>query len=197
MIVHINGKNSASGLYLREIELQCMIASYAYNRLKSYADFQFDKTIKNENRPKTPVEVFADCSTFLSAVGIIVKIIFNDGGRAKKELKETVRHRSRILQDLLPKLTSIKNLAERNSFEHIDERYDVEFQKNEDAEYVWFNISSQEQDDVITLKRFNPETMEISYLESSLNMKKCYEEVQEILNIVENLHNRIRTKLVP
>lgn len=178
----IHGENSASELYLWELTIQCDIAELAFKRLQEYSRIQLSKEYSSTTpHPKNPIEVLYDCSTFLSAAGIIAKIL-----SAKKGLPAD---RSNALRSILgiDELKNLCNLAVRNSFEHIDERLDRLLKESPSERFISTHMSSKEPGTGMILKHFNPNKLTLSYLGEELDLEGCHSEITDIQKKTPNL----------
>lgn len=201
LTVTIQGKNSAAALYLWELTIQCQIAEYAFARLKEEGRVQVTRDYSSPHPyPETAIELFADCSAFLSASGIVAKILFASiDTKASKHDHNSPRalaaRRSTALRELLQleDLPFLRSLCVRNSFEHIDERLDRLLKENPSQQYVWLHLSRDEPPAGLVLKRFNPNTLHLSYLDNELNLGGCYSDILRIRGQLNGAYDRVRT----
>ena len=119
----MSGENAASDAFLVELTTQYLLARYAYERLSEQARCEIERDFNSSKpRPKNPPELLADCSVFLSAAGVIAKILF------PKEKNRTTVMRGARLRALLEfergDLPTLASLDIQNSFEHINKELD-------------------------------------------------------------------------
>ena len=175
----IHGPSAASAVVVWELTIQCQIADAAYRRLEEYARVQLTRDyFSAAPHPKTVVDFFSDCAVFLSAAGVISKIVFPRGRRPTK----TAVVRSRKLKDFLgvSDLPILRDLGLRNAFEHIDERLDEEIEKNPDGVFVQYHIARTAPPAGLILKRFDPKTKTLSYLGTALALDSCFSEIKQV-----------------
>lgn len=199
----ISGENSAASLYIWELALQCRIAEHAFARLQEYARVQVVRDYSNSHpHAETAVELLADCSTFLSAAGVIAKLMFSgaDAGperlRANRSLAVAAK-RSAALRELLliDQLPSLRSLGVRNAFEHVDERLDRMLQENRSDKFVWMHLGRDTPPPGLVLKRLDPHTLQLSYLDVALNLRECHTEIQMINSHLGAAHEKVRSSV--
>lgn len=196
----VNGENSAASLYLWELTIQCQIAELAFARLKEQARVHVERDYKSRRpHPETAIELFADCSAFLSASGIVAKILFTgmDVMRSKVQRNPVLAvaaRRSAALRELLnlADLPSLRSLGVRNAFEHIDERLDRLLRENPSGPFVWLHLTRDEPAHKNVLKRFNPKTLMLGYLDDELDLAACHLEIICIRERLNVSYDRVR-----
>ncbi|WP_155006060.1 hypothetical protein [Pelobacter seleniigenes] len=200
----IHGENAVASLYLWELVIQCQVAEYAYKRLKEQSRIDIERDF-NSTWPhsQTAVEIFADCSAFLSATSIVSKIIFSgiDTNKPKGTNGSTENFHSKrscALRKLLKidNLPTLHSLGVRNSFEHIDERLDRLFREQPSGDFTWIHLTRHEPPTGLVLKRFDPNQMKICYLDQELDIATCFKEL-EIVKSKANASHRLIRKYEP
>lgn len=200
LTLSFSGENSAASLYLWELTIQCQIASYAFERLKENARIDIERDYDSP-RPhaKSAVELLADCSAFLSASGIVAKILFAGADAKNSKLKRNpmlamAAKRSAALRKLMnvENLPSLRLLGVRNAFEHIDERLDRLLRDKTSERLVWVHLSRRAPPPGIVLKRFDPNTLKLSYLNDELDIAACNTEVSRVQEQLMGAYDRVR-----
>jgi len=176
----VGGQNAASDVVLWEIELQCQIAKLSVERLRNFSERQLPAALWKRipiKGPQNLVELLADCSAFLTAASIISKMLYKGDRR-----KPTVAKRTQRLREILEisDLPTLQKLSVRNSFEHIDERLDDQLTQNPSGGFVQYHTTRYPPPKGLVLKRFNPETLSISYLQDTLDIGACSSEIAEV-----------------
>jgi hypothetical protein len=196
----VRGENSAAALFLWELTVQCQVAQHAFGRLKEFARVQMERAFDSKRQhPKNPIEVLVDCSAFLSAAGIAAKLLFTGVDAKAPDLRKnptlaTAARRSAALRGLLEidDLPTLRDLGVRNAFEHIDERLDRLLREAPSAEYVWLHLARTEVTDGAVLKRLNPRTLTLSYLDAQLDLEHCSAEIGLIQERLKGSYERSR-----
>lgn len=197
----IHGENSAASLYLWELTVQCQIAEHAFARLKEAGRVQVTRDYSSlRPHPKGAIQLFADCSAFLSASGIVAKILFASIDTKTSKLEQSpvlafAAKRSAALRELLQlnDLPFLRSLGVRNAFEHIDERLDRLLKENPSEQFVWLHLSRDEPPAGLVLKRFNPNTLHLSYLDLELNLAECHSEILRVREKMKGAYDKVRT----
>lgn len=173
----IKGNNLSAVAVLLELQIQCGLLKQAFKRLSAYAKFQTDISVSsNEPRPQTPLEVVGDCTIFLSAAGVISKLLFPRG------TKTATQNRGRRLRELL-EIADLPNLASstvRNSFEHIDERLDRLLSSFKGGSICPISVARERPEQSIVLKRFDPNSLSILFLDDAVSLESCYAETLKL-----------------
>lgn len=196
----IHGENSAAALYLWELTIQCQIAEHAFARLKEEGRVQVTRDYSSSRpHPRTSIELFSDCSAFLSASGIVAKILFASIDAKTSKLRQNpvlalAARRSTALRELLQleNLPSLRSLGVRNAFEHIDERLDRLLKESPSEQFVWLHLSRDEPPAGLVLKRFNPNTLNLSYLDNELNLEECHSEILQVREKLKGAYDKVR-----
>ncbi|MEJ1371518.1 MAG: hypothetical protein RPU34_12575 [Candidatus Sedimenticola sp. (ex Thyasira tokunagai)] len=158
--------------------IQSGIAKHSFQRLKEYARVQIDRDYNAKiDRPKTSIEVVCDCNLFLSSAAAISKLLFPSDRAA-----QTAKNRAMELRENIGvnDLTVLRSRNVRNSFEHTDERIDELLKTMGNADLCQIHIANKPPVSEFVLKRFNPATMEISFLNRQVDTQACIEEINEL-----------------
>ena len=195
------GENSAASLYLWELEIQCRIAAHAFACVNEEARIAVEGDHHSRRpRAKSPFELLANCSAFLSSFGIIAKILFAGVG-AETTMRDNqnpvilrAATRAKALRELLKidDLPALRSLAVRNAFEHIDERIDRLLRTQPSGSFVWLHLTHKAPPPGLVLKRFNPNTLTVSYLDDELDLAGCNSEVLQVREKLKGAFRRIR-----
>lgn len=92
-------------------------------------------------------------------------------------------------------LPALRALEVRNSFAHIDERLDQLLEANATDEIVQIHLARTPPTAKLVLKRFNPSTLTLSYLDQEADLALCAEEVRTIRAAVLDLTGRKRSEI--
>ena len=103
--------------------------------------------------------------------------------------------RSTALRELLQleDLPHLRSLSVRNAFEHIDERLDRLLIESPSDRFVWLHLTRDEPPAGKVLKRFNPNTLFLSYLDSELNLEACHSEILLVHERLNTSYDKVRT----
>lgn len=153
----VKSYNTAPVMFLLELSAQCEFAKVSFERLKQAAPAWYtDATEEQFAEAVPPRDIMILCAAFLSAAGVISKILF--AGRRRGKIVE----RCECLRQLLGinDLPTLRDLSVRNSFEHIDERLDQIFSSVADDNirpYSPYSVSERPlPPGILVLKRFDP-----------------------------------------
>jgi hypothetical protein len=187
----LSGENAASGAFVVELTTQCQLARYAFERLREQARCDIERDFKSlKPRSNGPTEIFAHCTVFLSAAGVISKILFPTG---KNRTRVTRGERLRALLEFERRdLPTLNTLGVRNAFEHIDRELD-HFLESSPAELVQYHLTRHAPPKgVAVLKRFDPRSLSLSYLDTRLDLRACYSEIELVEERVSKARGRVR-----
>lgn len=172
----IKSYNLPIALFFLELQEQCWLASYSFNKLiESRKGWLKDASPEELHNAATPLEILTYCNSFLSSAAIISKILFPNSK------KRDIQNRAENLRLLIEinKLQALTNLTVRNSFEHIDERLDVYFSKFKRGAIVPFSMTEEAPSpETFVLKRFDPRNLIISFANQKIHLAPCFEEIQ-------------------
>jgi hypothetical protein len=177
----IKGYNFAPSMFLLELSTQCNFALECERRLRDAAPAWFTKATNEQVAgSRAPRDIMIDCTGFLSAAGVLSKLLFS-GRRSNRRIV----HRCKRLQELLDfnenDLPLLRNLSVRNSFEHIDERLDNTLHQLKQGSFVPISVSEAAPAPGATvLKRFDPKRLEISILDEEISLADCASEIANI-----------------
>lgn len=191
---NVTGPNCAANLHLLEIKIQCDIAKRIFPRLQEWALLETQQLHTPPGpHPIGSLQVFAECSILLSACSVVSNILFyghslSEVALEKKDprIQRAARRAGELRERLqIPDLPTLRNLAVRNSFEHIDERIDKLIASDPDGPFVWLHTSRHEPTAPLVLKRFNPNTMTLHYMEEGFDLVACRDELLTVERIAE------------
>jgi hypothetical protein len=190
-----HGKNSAASLYLFELLIQCQIAKHAFTNVQAWSLFQLRLA---SQRPGG--YLFADCAAFLSAAGVVAKMLYAGAGKSDTQLRDRpeklrAARRSAALRSLLKiaELPTLQQVAVRNSFEHIDERIDKLLRENPSRAFIAIHAAKGDPDnDALVLKHFDPVAMTVSYLDDAMQIETCMEEILQVHKMLGPAFTRVR-----
>lgn len=177
MIYKATGKTPLLTAFLVELGIQILISERAYNTLHNQHLYALgDKTVRN----CSPIEVITDCALFLNSAAMINKIL----GLSDNYNSDRAQKIREIMELDKRTLCSISSVSIRNSMEHMDERLDLLVSERPVEIVVWDLTKNQSQAKHI-LRKFNPEEFTMQCLGKDLSMgsldiKKCYKEIQQI-----------------
>lgn len=174
----IEGYNFAPVMFLLELSTQCDFARVSFDRLQSAAPAWYtDATPEQFAEAIPPREIMIQCTTFLSAAGVISKTLFA-GSRTGK-----VECRCKRLRQLvgINDLPTLRNLSVRNSFEHIDERLDQIFSSFASGRVEPLSVTERPPPPgTLVLKRFDPKRLTVSFATAEISVTECMSEISEI-----------------
>jgi hypothetical protein len=175
----ISSYNVGVVIFLEELKLQYLIAEKSWDELKQAAVTWTGHGIPKLNDITPAGDIIADCIVFLSAVGVMSKILY-EGSR-----KEPIPTRCRKLRNLLEvdELQYLKNLSIRNSFEHVDERIDSFVSPLVDKDFLIEIVSvspNAPKDGTTYFKRFDPNKLSILFGDEEFDLQKCMAEISLI-----------------
>ncbi len=154
--------------------MQCALAKHSYARLLEYARVQMQRDYASKKgRANTPIEVVADCVTFLSAAGVIAKILFPTSTRSRAKIRGP--NLRRLLK--VPDSLQLNSTLIRNAFEHIDDRIDEVIQKHSGQEIALLHVARPKPKSPIVMKHFDPDTVSLSFLGKSIALGTYYSEI--------------------
>lgn len=173
MYTHIvKGGGDPDQLYISELRMQCILAKSAYKHLAKYCEVVGDNKASVEPLPYSPLDIVAQCTLFLSAVATISKILFPADTKVT-ERGERLRKRLKVQGEFL----GPQSRAVRNSFEHIDERIDALLPQHENDDVCFYDIDDQAPKQSLVLKRLDPRSRKIEFLQKGIDIEACHNEV--------------------
>lgn len=113
--------------------------------------------------------------TFLSAIGVVQRLLFPGNGREHVSFSAL----RRLLG--IDRLPAIESVGVRNSWEHLDERYDELLARFEVGWISQLHVHElRPSNDAIVFKRFNPRSHSIHFLDSTVMVGDCLRELTEL-----------------
>jgi len=175
-LMPIKGYNFAPSIFLLELSTQCQFAKECDRRLRDSAPAWFtNATAEQFAKAAAPRDIMINCSAFLSAAAIISKLLFAGHRRNKK-----IARRCQRLRELLNlnenDLPILRTLAVRNRFEHVDEHLDKLLSSFSKGGFSPLSVHEKEPDAVISLKRFDPKNLTISFTDAKISLADCMSE---------------------
>ena len=155
------------------------MAKMSYTKLKDGAPgWLKNSDAELSSKRVSPNEIIYNCMVFLSAAGVISKILFA-GKRSHKKIKSRCENLRKLMG--IGELPILNNLSVRNSFEHIDERFDDIFSDLKAKKITPLNvIEDSTSADELILKRFDPKELSISFSKHSLSLEDCMVEIIQV-----------------
>ena len=185
--------NFAPLMFLTELEIQCNFAKELYKRLLDAATDWCSEPLSS--KAMAPRDIMINCTAFLSAASVISKILFT--GSSRRGNQGLVNKRRKKMRELLgidghKNFPTLKNLAVRNDFEHIDERLDEKFSKFQKGRVTQISVSKRKpHKDTLVLKRFDPIRLTISFAEDEISLNDCMKEIEKIYSQVKPAYSKL------
>ena len=183
----ISNKHFDTLIYLSDLQIQCQLFKRSYEQLEIAAAhwISLPKGI-DDNAKFSPLNIIAECTVCLSAMSAIKRVL---------ELK---KERGKKLSELLgnPPLENTFNKNVRNSWEHHDERLDGLLKnyngKSRSLSEIHVSVFPPKETTIV-LKRFDPTSMTIHFLNDVIELEQCFHEIVQLtINInqaIQKLHN--------
>lgn len=180
-------KHTASGgdiltVFKSELRIHILIAERSYQTLYN----QHLSALGNRNiETYSPIEAIADFSLFLNSTAMINKIL----GFSKQYNNTRSEKLRTAIQIDMKKIYFLGKVDLRNSMEHMDERIDTLSDKNLSEIIIW-DFTKEKSKSQNTLRKFDPKSFTIECLGRDLNLctldiKKCYSEIQYLKNLIQ------------
>ena len=74
------------------------------------------------------------------------------------------------------------------------DRLDRLLNENPSEKFIWLHLSRDEPPAGLVLKRFNPNTLQLSYLDNQLNLEDCYSEILRVREKLNGAYDKVRTR---
>jgi hypothetical protein len=193
----ISNRNYGVILLLDELHTQCMLFEYNVVRLEDAAD-HWIKLMRGEDwdRKVPPIDILAWATVCLSAMAAIRRLIL-DGQAKKPKVAQRRRERVRaLLGD--PALIHIGSPVVRNAWEHMDERIDElmpQLQAGDAVSHLAVSPSAPAPR-TKTLKRFDPNTLTLHFLDQTIPLRDARAEVADLMTRIDNAFARLHTEVV-
>lgn len=188
----IKGYNFAPSIFLLELSTQCQFARECHRRLRDSAPAWFtNATAEQFAKAIPPRDIMINCAAFLSAAGVISKLLFAVRRRAKKIMRrcERLRELLKIKENDLPVL---QDLAVRNRFEHVDERLDKILPSFAKGGFSPLSVHEKEPDADVVLKRFDPKSLIISFADAKISVANCMAEISSIERSIDAAFKKLQ-----
>ncbi len=181
--------NNPYDLYLVEIETNCLIIKKAYKTLINQHLYYTDPRCKTTDYTCSPIELLASINLFINSTSIIKKIFFPVPDKNTENKDFTVYRGKKLLNFFSnPQLTHLRKVKVRNSYEHIDDRFDNIFQNHNNKKLVLYDCTKNSNtEDELVIKKFHPVefTISLEHRHEEINVKKLYEEISLIEQNIE------------
>jgi hypothetical protein len=192
----IKGYNFPALLVLEELHIQIELARHVHRKLVSGSQGWQDAAAHKEFESRgSPLELISRCSSFLSSTALVAKFLF-PGSSAPPSLKA---RRCSALRTLLQSedINTIRKLSVRNSFEHLDERLDERLPGLHTGTWESIRIREAPPDaGTLTVKWLHPRTLTLSFLDDSIDLSACIQELALIDGRIELAMRELATRRV-
>lgn len=176
----IKGYNFAPAMYLLELSTQCQLAKECDRRLHDAAPAWYaNATSAQFANAVSPRDIILTCTAFLSAVGVISKLLFAGRRRDKRIVRRCASLRE-LLKVKDGDLPILRNLGVRNGFEHVDERLDEVLPSFREGGFSTLSVHEKEPDAKVILKRFDPRKLTISFADEKISLVDCMSEILKV-----------------
>ena len=185
----IPNENFSAVMLLCELDLQCKIIDYTFNRLTESAEhwIAIEQGI-DDGKTVPPIEIIGLCSICLSAAASIYRIL-HIGKRNGKD-KARITQRCKALMTLLknPELSKIAAIVVRNSWEHLDERLDYLLNQHSYRSYAEMHVSVKPPSNgTFILRHFDPIQMTIKHgPNEAISLKELITETKDLSSRISN-----------
>lgn len=189
----IKGYNFPPLIFLTELGTQCDFAQFYFNELREAAP-KWQEGIHGEDfhTAMPPRNIMTYCTSFLSSAALIAKFLY-----CGKRKKQRITSRCTRLRELLgiDTLPTLKNLAIRNSFEHMDERLDELFFTFRVGKLDLLSVTGKPPShDTVVLKRFDPQRLTISSFNDELSLIDCESEIRQVQAGMERAFAKLKER---
>src|SRR5262245_21154645 len=186
----IMGYNFAPFMFLQELHWQCSLAEHAFNRLKVTTTGWLENATPEEfENAGAPLEIFSWCTSFLSAVAVIGKILF-PGKRKRHHIPERCQCLRQLLE--IDQLPTLSNFAVRNAFEHVDEHLDKHLKDFTPMRtFEPMSVTEKPPSDTLVLKRFDPRRLAIVFVDDQIELEPCMMEITEIKSRLKHAYKQL------
>lgn len=186
----IKSYNSAPVMFLMELSAQCGFAKISFESLQRAAPAWYaDATEEQFAEAMPPRDIMIQCTAFLSAAGVISKILF-----ARSQSGKAARRCKRLRQLLeINDLPTLRDLSVRNSFEHIDERLDRIFSSVAGGNIRPYSVSERPPPPgTLVLKRFDPKQLTVCFATAEIiSLTECMSEILEISSLIDQAFKKL------
>lgn len=181
-IYKTTGDDALRVAFIAELRIHISIIERAYKTL--YKQHLYARGDKIKDNTCSPIELMTDFSLFLNSTAMLNKILgLSENSQRAEELRD-------ILNIKLDKMNFLKEIALRNSLEHMDTRLDSLAKLNPKTIVIW-DLTEKDSSEGHTLRKFNPLEFTMSCIHRNLsivvlNILDCYSEVQYIKSCVDS-----------
>jgi len=173
--------------FLIELHLECLHAEYLIKRMRQGARHgrQLAKR-RGFGRKVTPRDIEMWAHACLGTFNRIRQIL-RPGKR-----KPVVQLRCQVLNRIIGPVSidRICSPAVRHAWEHLDEQLDRLFENRKFRSYSHFSTTpGPKRTDHLDFRRFDPETLTLSFSDESISLKECLDEIRELNRAVVMAHD--------
>lgn len=183
----ISNENFSSLVFLLDLNTQCLLFKRSYEKLAEARVYWLNIYNGIEEGIKyTPLDIMAECIVCLSSMSAIKRVIGTSEYKSKRNI---------TLQHLLgePSLSHVFTKNVRNSWEHHDERLDKLLKKLNlgDGLSGIYVSPKPPKDRVSALKRFDPISMTIYFLDDGIKLDQCLNEIEALSETINNVISKM------
>lgn len=181
---------------LIESHLECLHAEYLIKRMRQGARHWRQLAKGREFKRKvTPRDIEMWAHAGLGTFNRIRQTL-RPGKR-----KPVVQLRCQVLNRIIGPVSidHICSLAVRHAWEHLDEQLDKLFENKKFRSYSHFSMTpGAKRTDHVDFRRFDPETLTISFSDESISLKECLAEIRALNRAVVTAHDSMSDgRIVP
>lgn len=174
----ISKEHFSSVAFLIDLNTQCLLFKRSYEKLEAAKIYWLNILNGiNEGTKFSPLDIIAECTVCLSSMSAIKRVLHTQGSRRSDML-------NRLLNE--PLLPHIFTTKVRNSWEHHDERLDKLLKNLSVGDRLCdIHVSGKPpSDQSFTLKRFDPTTMSINFLDDIIELEPCLREIEDLITSI-------------
>lgn len=174
--------NFEPAMVIREIEQLCWMAEFAFERLeRGTGTWRGEKVTESGG----VIGVFSAATLLLTLAGTISNFLF-EGNRGRTTRAKTRARQVRQLLGIAPQtLPTLQSPGVRNSLVHLDERLDETLPTVELGRYSPWYISSDPMSDRVCLKRLDPISLQLWFLDSVVDLRALVKEIRIVEATIE------------
>ena len=150
----------------------------------------------DDGKKAPPIEIIATCISVLSAAAAIKRILHVCGRNDNRRVLKRCAAMRQLLDN--PSIPNLERLAVRDSWEHSDERLDSVLKaRRRGVPVAEIHVSATPPSiDQITLRRFDPTSFAIHYLDDSIPLNAITSEAGLLESKMKDAFIRLRTDIV-
>jgi hypothetical protein len=184
--------NFPASLLLAELHIQCQLISESFNFLRNVSNQLVENCSgRFDGVNYSPFLIIGHCTICLSGMAAIRKMLFH---LDRKD--PIIRNRCARLMELLgnPDIPYLSSAMIRNAWEHLDERLDEAIPSTQGRVVSPVYVSSFEPTkEMVTLKRFDPKSFSIWFMDHQIPLLQCETEVKLIFERVHQAFSKLQT----